>query len=303
MQLQSGSQTNGWQCASRAAPSSLWSVVATTVEAAERLSVLSALRARHLFAIDNLSRLVSVMPVMMQWREVSLKSTLLSFFTIFLSPVYGEDIDLRLRFKRREPSRSHVGRFVPPRLKLSANAEGGLVSGYLKKKQRGLKWKRSYFVLKDRVLYTYKASEDTVATDTLPVLGWSISLLDKVRSSNGFWTQFFLQHFFPQRDLEAHEGISSANIFKLTHQGSPPFFFAADNENSAEKWRRALRDAVAFTWDHRNHDDLDHHQRDYFQYCKLQYRLNLTTKRFMQPYVILVEETLTSLLKWEPRNK
>ena len=57
----------------------------------------------------------------------------------------------------------------------------------------------------------------------------------------------FSQHFFPQRDLEAHEGISSANIFKLTHQGSPPFFFAADNENSAEKWRRALRDAVAFT--------------------------------------------------------
>ena len=57
----------------------------------------------------------------------------------------------------------------------------------------------------------------------------------------------FLQRFFPQRDLEAHEGISSANIFKLTHQGSPPLFFAADNENSAEKWRRALRDAVAFT--------------------------------------------------------
>ena len=109
----------------------------------------------------------------------------MSFFTI-LSPVYGEDIDLRLRFKRREPSRSHVARFVPPRLKLSANSEGGQVSGYLRKKQRGLKWKRSWFVLKDRVLYTYKASEDTVATDTLPVLGWSISLLDKVRFSNAF---------------------------------------------------------------------------------------------------------------------
>ena len=97
-----------------------------------------------------------------------------------LFPVYGEDIDLRLRFKRRELSRSHVARFVPQRLKLSANSEGGQVSGYLRKKQRGLKWKRSWFVLKDRVLYTYKASEDTVATDTLPVLGWSIGLLDKV---------------------------------------------------------------------------------------------------------------------------
>ena len=60
------------------------------------------------------------------------------------------------------------------------------MSGYLRKKQRGLKWKRSWFVLKDRVLYTYKASEDTVATDTLPVLGWSISLLDKVSFSNAF---------------------------------------------------------------------------------------------------------------------
>ena len=72
------------------------------------------------------------------------------------------------------------------------------------------------------------------------------------------WTRWDCQLFNPfsncclifssQRDLEAHEGISSANIFKLTHQGSPPLFFAADNENSAEKWRRALRDAVAFTW-------------------------------------------------------
>jgi len=142
--------------------------------------------------------------------------------------IYGEDMDLRLRFKRVVQSRSHVARFVPQRLKISANSEGSQVSGYLRRKQRGLKWKRSWFVLKDRVLYTYKASEDTVAIDTLPVLGWSISLLDK-------------------RDLEAHEGISSSNIFKLTHQGSPPLFFAAENENSAEKWRRALRDAVAFT--------------------------------------------------------
>ena len=95
--------------------------------------------------------------------------------------VYGEDMYLRLRFKRVVQSRSHVARFVPQRLKISANSEGSQVSGYLRRKQRGLKWKRSWFVLKERVLYTYKASEDTVAIDTLPVLGWSISLLDKVR--------------------------------------------------------------------------------------------------------------------------
>ena len=73
-----------------------------------------------------------------------------------------------------------MARFVPQRLKISANSEGSQVSGYLRRKQRGLKWKRSWFVLKDRVLYTYRASEDAVATDTLPVLGWSIGLLEKV---------------------------------------------------------------------------------------------------------------------------
>ena len=71
-------------------------------------------------------------------------------------------------------------RFVPQRLKLSANSEGSQVSGYLRKKQKNMKWKRCWFVLKDRVLYTYRASEDTVAIDTLPVLGWQITMLDQV---------------------------------------------------------------------------------------------------------------------------
>jgi len=93
--------------------------------------------------------------------------------------IYGDDIDLRSRFKRRDISRS-VTRFVPQRLKLSANSEGSQVSGYLRKKQKNTKWKRCWFVLKDRVLYTYRASEDTVAIDTLPVLGWNITLLDQV---------------------------------------------------------------------------------------------------------------------------
>ena len=52
--------------------------------------------------------------------------------------------------------------------------------GYLRKKQKNTKWKRCWFVLKDRVLYPYRASEDTVAIDTLPVLGWNITLLDQV---------------------------------------------------------------------------------------------------------------------------
>ena len=99
--------------------------------------------------------------------------------TVLVS-VYGDDIDLRSRFKRRDVSRT-VARFVPQRLKLSANSEGSQVSGYLRRKAKNSRWKRCWFVLKDRVLYTYRASEDSVAIDTFPVLGWTVSTLDQVR--------------------------------------------------------------------------------------------------------------------------
>ena len=54
------------------------------------------------------------------------------------------------------------------------------MSGYLKQKMKGSRWKRYWFVLKDRVLYTYKASEDKVAVDTVPVLGWQLETLSDV---------------------------------------------------------------------------------------------------------------------------
>ena len=99
--------------------------------------------------------------------------------TIICFAVYGDDIDLKSRFKRRDISRT-VARFVPQRLKLSANSEGSQVTGYLRRKIKNSKWKRCWFVLKDRVLYTYRASEDSVAIDTLPVLGWTVSILEQV---------------------------------------------------------------------------------------------------------------------------
>ena len=73
-----------------------------------------------------------------------------------------------------------MARYIPQRLKVSANDEGSAMSGYLKKRQKNSKWKRCWFVLKDRGLYTYKASEDAVATDTLPVLGLELEPLSDV---------------------------------------------------------------------------------------------------------------------------
>jgi FYVE/RhoGEF/PH domain-containing protein 5/6 len=56
------------------------------------------------------------------------------------------------------------------------------MSGHLRRRQRAAKWKRCWFVLKERVLYVYRASEDTVAIDTLPVLGWDLQSLTEVGS-------------------------------------------------------------------------------------------------------------------------
>lgn len=35
-------------------------------------------------------------------------------------------------------------------------------------------WKKMWFVLKEQVLYAYKASEDVVAIETTPVLGFCV---------------------------------------------------------------------------------------------------------------------------------
>ena len=54
------------------------------------------------------------------------------------------------------------------------------MSGHLRRRLKNNKWKRSWFVLKERVLYIYRASEDTIAAETLPVLGWTLQPLAEV---------------------------------------------------------------------------------------------------------------------------
>ena len=121
--------------------------------------------------------------------------------------------------------------FSPQRLQLGANSEGSQMSGYLRRRRRGQRWKRAWFVLKDRVLYTYKASEDAVATEALPVLGWS---LDK-EPSNADW--------------EPGDGAREGLVFKLTHPGSGDVAFCAENMNIAARWIALLADAVTLESD------------------------------------------------------
>ncbi|XP_050425561.1 FYVE, RhoGEF and PH domain-containing protein 6-like [Adelges cooleyi] len=114
-------------------------------------------------------------------------------------------------------------KYVPQRLKeVMANDTGSQISGWLY--QRGRKsWKRYWFVLKEQVLYTYKASEDVVALNTVPVLGYSVQT-------------------FPEGTN--YEDFDSNCVFQLAHAGQRPLIFCADIEQLAKRWINALNEAT-----------------------------------------------------------
>ena len=91
--------------------------------------------------------------------------------------------ELQQRFKKKETS-SPVTNYIPTRLREAADSQEVQMSGFLKwKRGKGAGWKKNWFVLKDRVLYTFKAVNDKVATDTRPVLGWTLETLSDVSYS------------------------------------------------------------------------------------------------------------------------
>ena len=102
----------------------------------------------------------------------------IEFFLFFVE--LGNVESLRNKFKKREIPRS--GRYADrQRLKISSVENNAQMSGYLRKKQKnGAKWKRFHFVLKDRVLYAYKAAEDAMPFDTFPILGFTLETLSEV---------------------------------------------------------------------------------------------------------------------------
>lgn len=56
---------------------------------------------------------------------------------------------------------------------IKANDSESQLSGYLSRRtKKG--WKRSWYVLKNSVLYIYKAPEDVLALETVPVIGYQV---------------------------------------------------------------------------------------------------------------------------------
>jgi len=75
---------------------------------------------------------------------------------------------------------------------VTANDTGAQMSGWLQRRTRR-SWKRLWFVLKEQVLYVYRASEDVVALDSIPVLGYTVETMKEVQlrvlrlKKNTYW--------------------------------------------------------------------------------------------------------------------
>ncbi|CAL8318445.1 unnamed protein product [Lota lota] len=115
-------------------------------------------------------------------------------------------------------SRKH--KKIPAALKeVSANTENTSMSGYLNRSKGSKKqWKRLWFVIKDKVLYTYAASEDVAALESQPLLG------------------FFLR--------EEKYGPAQRQQFKLYHKNTLFYIFKADDIPTAQRWIEAFQEAM-----------------------------------------------------------
>uniref|UniRef100_A0A3B4BKI7 Uncharacterized protein n=1 Tax=Periophthalmus magnuspinnatus TaxID=409849 RepID=A0A3B4BKI7_9GOBI len=102
---------------------------------------------------------------------------------------------------------------------VSANTENSSMSGYLNRSKGNKKqWKRLWFVIKDKVLYTYAASEDVAALESQPLLG------------------FFLR--------EEKNGPAQKLQFKLYHKNTLFYIFKADDIPTAQRWIEAFQEAM-----------------------------------------------------------
>ncbi|NWH87810.1 FGD5 protein, partial [Aegithalos caudatus] len=103
-------------------------------------------------------------------------------------------------------------------MEVAASGEGATISGYLSRCKGGKRhWKKRWFVIKGKVLYTYIANEDKVAIESLPLLGFTIA---------------------PEKE----EG-SMDTVFHLYHKQTLFYSFRAEDNNSAHRWIEAMEEA------------------------------------------------------------
>ncbi|KAJ8409394.1 hypothetical protein AAFF_G00235920 [Aldrovandia affinis] len=104
---------------------------------------------------------------------------------------------------------------------VAGSAEGSTMSGSLHRCKRSKRnWKKLWFLIKDKVLYTFTAREDKVASESLPLLGFTVKLPEKV------------------------EGEEAANVFQLYHKKTLYYTFRAEDTSTALRWVNAIEEAT-----------------------------------------------------------
>ncbi|KAL7982536.1 hypothetical protein Chor_010134 [Crotalus horridus] len=109
---------------------------------------------------------------------------------------------------------------IPAALKeVSANTEDSSISGYLYRSKGTKKpWKHLWFVIKNKVLYTYAASEDVAALESQPLLGFTVA--------------------------EVKDEHLESKVFHLLHKNTLFYIFKSDDSQSAQKWIEAFQEAT-----------------------------------------------------------
>ncbi|CAG5983654.1 unnamed protein product [Menidia menidia] len=104
---------------------------------------------------------------------------------------------------------------------VSLSVEGSTMSGSLQRRKKSKRrWKRLWFLLKDKVLYTFTAREDKVASESLPLQGFTVKLNEKP------------------------DGEESSNVFQLYHKKTLYYTFRADDQHTARRWVNAIEEAT-----------------------------------------------------------
>ncbi|XP_059916231.1 FYVE, RhoGEF and PH domain-containing protein 6-like isoform X3 [Gadus macrocephalus] len=112
-------------------------------------------------------------------------------------------------------SRKH--KRIPAALKeVSANTDNSSMSGYLQRSKGNKKQgRRLWFVIKDKVLYTYAASENVAALESQPLLGFVLK-----------------------------EDSTQKLQFKLYHKNTIFYIFKADDIPAAQRWIDSFKEAM-----------------------------------------------------------
>ncbi|XP_021376894.1 FYVE, RhoGEF and PH domain-containing protein 5-like isoform X1 [Mizuhopecten yessoensis] len=147
-----------------------------------------------------------------------------------LKPEYIDDEEVEIQDQQKSPFDFIAGKLFrksnnkphrPKRFQeVHANDQGSQMSGYLKVLQQKGRWKKYWHVLKDKVLYTYRASEDTAAVEIKPIVGYEVA---------GF--------------EEIFEGIHQSVLFQLKHQNQKPIIFQGENASITERWIKVMKEA------------------------------------------------------------